>query len=461
MIGEPLLPWQQWLVKHGLELHPDGTYRFRTVLVLVARQNGKSSIKRVLSLWRLYMDRARLVLGVAQDVSLAREQWNTAMETIRACPDLADELGPVRRVNGDEWFRLNSTGGRYKIAAANRSAGRGLSVDELTVDELREQRNWSAWAALSKTIMAREHAQIWCMSNAGDDESVVLNQLRDSALSGRDSSIGLFEWSGADGCALDDWSAIAQANPGLGYVIGPQAIISALGTDPPGVYRTEVLCQRVDALDGAINEPAWRASADALSDLSAVRDRVVSVMEISENGEHATLATAAKLDDGRVRVEISKAWRNAGEVRRLRTELVELLARIKPHAFGWYSTGPAAGLANDLRTDTYWAPVLKASPRLKALPGEPDRIVEIKGQIVSDACQGMADLVLGRTVLHPNDPLLNAHIIHAKKQLTADGWRFVRRDAGNVDAAFAAAGAVHLAMTMPPPARPRLRMLTY
>jgi hypothetical protein len=41
IIGEPLLPWQQWLVKHALELTPDGTYRFRTVLVLVARQNGK------------------------------------------------------------------------------------------------------------------------------------------------------------------------------------------------------------------------------------------------------------------------------------------------------------------------------------------------------------------------------------------------------------------------------------
>src|SRR5262245_1903413 len=42
MIGEPLLPWQEWAVIHALELNPDGTYRFRTVLILVARQNGKS-----------------------------------------------------------------------------------------------------------------------------------------------------------------------------------------------------------------------------------------------------------------------------------------------------------------------------------------------------------------------------------------------------------------------------------
>src|SRR6202043_3003669 len=117
--------------------------------------------------------------------------------TIEASADLREDLAQIRRVNGDEWFRLDidhtreldydddeydesltlAGGGRYKIAAANRKAGRGLSIDELNIDELREQRNWAAWSALSKTTMARPLAQIWCMSNAGDDESVVLNQL--------------------------------------------------------------------------------------------------------------------------------------------------------------------------------------------------------------------------------------------------------------------------------------------
>lgn len=34
-----LLPWQEWLLIHALELLPNGRLRFRTVLVLVARQN--------------------------------------------------------------------------------------------------------------------------------------------------------------------------------------------------------------------------------------------------------------------------------------------------------------------------------------------------------------------------------------------------------------------------------------
>jgi hypothetical protein len=424
MIGEPLLPWQDWLVKHALELNRDGTFRFRVVLVLVARQNGKTSAKRTTSLWRLYVDRARLVLGVAQDVALAREVWNGAIATIHATPDLAAELDYIRRVNGDEHFRLTS-GGRYKIAASNRRAARGLSVDELNIDELREQRDWDAWSALSKTTSAKINGQIWAMSNAGDDESVVLNQLREAALAGRDPSIFLAEWSAEDGCDLDDPKAWAQANPALAHIMGEQAIRSALGTDPPNVFRTEVLCQRVANLDTALDPAAWRDCADPTGTLDSYRDRVVTCVEVAPDGEHVTLAAAAVLDDGRVRVEIVKAWSSTDEAR---DELGPLIDTIRPRARSWYPTGPAAALAPILRTDDTH---------------------ELKGGQVIEACMGLADLTTARRILHPDDPLLNTHIAAAQKLYQGDGWRFTRRGSGHVDAAYAAAGAIHTALTVP------------
>lgn len=422
--GEPLLPWQDWLVKHALELMPDGTFRFRVIVVLVARQNGKTSVKRTVSLWRLYIDGARLVLGVAQDVSLAREVWNACIDTIQATPDLAAELEYVRRVNGDEQFKL-TTGGRYKIAASNRRAGRGLSVDELDFDELREQYDWDAWSALSKTTSARPNGQTWAMSNMGDDRSVVLNQLREAALSGRDPSIGLFEWSAPEGCALDDWAAIAQANPGLGYTVSEQAIRTALTTDPPEVFRTEVLCQRVVALDSAVDLGAWKACHDPALTLDALRDRVVACLDVSPDGQHVALVAAAEVD-GRVLVEPVAKWDNTEQAR---DGLPEVLAKVNPRAIGFFPVGPAAALA----------PVLRSYPN----------VVEIKGSAVAEACMGFADLVLARRVTHPGDPLLDAHIAGASKLHQGDGWRFVRRGAGHVDAAYAAAGAVHTALTVP------------
>jgi len=445
-IGEPLLPWQEWLVIHALELLPDGTFRFRTVLVLVARQNGKSSLKRIVSLWRVYVDGARLVLGVAQDVSLAREQWSMCLDTIHSSPDLAAELDTIRRVNGDEWFRLSS-GSRYKIAASNRRAGRGLSVDELNIDELREQRSWDAWSALSKTTMARANGQTWAMSNAGDSESVVLNQLRDSALSGRDPSLGIFEWSAEDGCELDDLEAWAQANPGLGHTISEQAIKSALGTDPPDVFRTEVLCQRVERLDGAVDVGAWKACADPTGNMEGLRDRVIACFDIAPDGQHATLAVAAAMDDGRVRIEIVRAWKTTEQAR---AELPEWLAKVRPQALAWYPTGPAAAFAPILR------PAEKGALEVGAARFDS---VELSGMKVAEACQGLADLAMARKVVHPADPLLDAHVYGAQKLPSSDGWRFVRRGAGHVDAAYAAAGAVYVALTRAPEARPRIRVI--
>ena len=470
-IGEPFLPWQRWLAIHALELNPDGGYRFRVIVVLVARQNGKSSFGRTLSLYKLYIDGVRLVLGVAADVSLAREMWQMSIDTIEGCADLSGDLDQVRRVNGDEWFRIADDleyedaegeesltlagGGRYKIAASNRRAGRGLSVDQLNIDELREWRTTAPWSALSATTRARANAQIWGMSNAGDDESVVLNQLRDAALSGRDPAIGLFEWSGEDDCELDDWKQIAQANPGLGYTINEAAIRTAIVTDLPGTYRTEVLCQHVDQLDGAISYAAWKACHDPAGSLEGLRDRTALCFDMAPDGKHCTLAAAAKLDDGRPRVSIIKAWDSSDEAR---AELPALLDRIRPAALVWFPAGPAAGLGSILRPAA-----LAANKRAgKRRDGDPPEDGTITGTRVAEVCQELADLTRARRVIHPGDPLLNAHVKGAAKLKAGDGWRFTRvggGERGHVDAAYSAAGAISTALAMPEPKRARLRMI--
>lgn len=463
MIGMPLLPWQQFAVIHALELLPDGHYRFRTVLILVARQNGKSHLKRIVSLWRMYMDGATDILGVAQDVALARKQWNLCQEAIHACPELEEEWEGVRNVNGDEWFK--ASGATYAIKAANDKAGRGGSNDEVNIDELRVQHDWKAWAACSKTTNAKANGQTWAMSNMGGEEAVVLNQLRDSALSGRNPAICLLEWSGEDGCELDDWEQLRQANPGLGYVVSEAALRSDVLTDPPDVVRTEILCQKVDALNSAIDPAAWRACADPSGSMDSLRGRVAACLDVAPDGQHATLAVAARLDDGRVRIEIAGAWKSTDAVRAPASpdhpDVAALLADIKPAAFTWYPQGPAAGLAPLLRAQAAkWNP-RKAKPR-KGEPLGPPQNGEISGTSVPEICQGLADLARARQVLHPDDPLLNAHVFGAVKLYSGDGWRFRRRgDAvtGHVDAAYAAAGAAGTALTMPEPQRARIRIL--
>lgn len=458
------MPWERYAAIHALELMPDGSYRFRIIIIIVARQNGKSHLKREVTLWRMFLNPRLRVLGIAQDLSLAREQWTLAQETIQDSPVLAAEFDRPRNVNGDEMFWLKNKS-RYAIKASNRKAGRGSSNDEVNIDELREQRDWKSWAAVSKTTSARENSQIWCMSNAGDDESVVLNQLRDAALSGRDPSICLLEWSGDYDddtyCDLDDWQQIAQANPSLGYGYGisAAAIASSMVSDPPEIYRTEVLCQRVRHIDGAIDLTAWKHCADPAVTMDSLRGRLVACVDVAPDGQHVTLAIAARTTDGRVRGEIAASWPSAAAAR---LELPAILARNRPMAITWYPSGPAAELAPIFR-----APGGRPTPIDKAAPGRP-AYIDLTGGTVCEACMGLAGLVKGRQVLHNNDPLLTAHISAASKLKVGDGWRFVRRTTGtetegtpqqHVDAAYAFAGAVDTALKLPVPQKPGIRLI--
>jgi hypothetical protein len=277
---EPL-PWQRWWFIHALELRPSrlsAMWRFRTVLTLAARQNGKTTKIEVKNLWKLFVLRLGLIVNTAQDLDTAEESWDKAVEIVESIPELDAEKAHVDRTNGKKALRLTN-GSRWKVVSTSRRGGRGKSGDDVNLDELREHLDWLAWGAVTKTTMARPNAQIHAFSNAGDDRSVVLNALRAKALATirdphSDPSLGIFEWSAPDDvcctcsrtpdtlhaadCRLRDRKAWAQANPALGYTITEEAIESALGTDPESVFRTEVLCQRVpDLTEGIITAAQW------------------------------------------------------------------------------------------------------------------------------------------------------------------------------------------------------------
>ncbi|WP_217695801.1 terminase, partial [Pseudonocardia sp. Ae356_Ps1] len=439
-LGERLLPWQRWWLIHALERRQGGGLRYRTVLTLVARQNGKSFLLKIVALWAMASGRARLVLGVAQSADIARESWQGAVDVARDAPVGAGvEVDAVRRANGEQCLTLGN-GSRYRIAAATRSAGRGLSVDLLILDELREHRDWGSWSALSKTTSARPDALTVGISNAGDDNSVVLNSLRAAGLSGEDESLGLFEWSAPDGVALDDRSGWVCSNPALGHVPSlERAVCGELVMDPPAVFRTERLCQRVEQLNAAVDVAAWRDAADPGVSLEAVRDRVGLAVDVAPDGLHVTAVGAAVLDDGRVRVEVLGAWESTDAARRdLFLGADPLVEAVSPYVVGWFPGGPAGALSAEFRG-------LESSGRL---------VRALAGGEVAQVCQGFADLVAASRVRHPGDPLLDAHLAGAQKLASGDGWRFTRNGVGHVDAAYAVAGAVHVVRTVPLPERP-------
>lgn len=486
--GAQLLPWQRWWLIHALELRPDGSFRFRTIVTLVARQQGKTWLLKILALWAMYLGVARLVLGSAQSLDIARESWQGACDIAADTPELAAEVSNVRQANGEQCLTLIN-GARYRITASTGKAGRGLSVDLLILDELREHRDWAAWAALSKTTMARPNALTVCISNAGDDRSVVLNQLRDAALrilealtallaagdhagaESADDGLALFEWSAPDGCELADPDGWAQAMPGLGHgTITEAAVRSAMATDSPAVFRTELLCQRVPTLDSAVDPAAWKACADRGGSLAPVRSRVALCLDVSPDYAHVTLVAGARLADGRVRLQPAGAWSGPDALEQARAALPALIEAIQPAEIGWFPSGPSAALGAELRSlrlrfrravPKYEQDAATGVRRL-VLDNE-EEFARLSTALEREACQTLAADVSANRVIQPDDPLLNAHVFGATKLRHGDGWRFGRPlDGGqHVDAAYACAGANYLARLVPDITDPLPRSKVY
>lgn len=324
VVGIDLLPWQKWLLIHALELLPDGTFRFRTVVLLCARQQGKSTVLQILALFFMYVRGVDLVIGTAQNLDIAEEVWQGAVDIAEDVPELAGEIEQVNRTNGKKALQLRQ-GERYKVQAANRRGGRGLSGDLVLMDELREHQSWDAWAAVTKTTMARPYAQVWAASNAGDASSIVLRHLRLMAhvaigdpdnlrsdfadaspddLDMDDESLGIFEWSAHPDAFASDVKAWPQSNPSMGYTITERAIRSAYKTDPEWVFRTEVLCQwSSGSLEGPFPPGAWEAGVDPASSIPQ-GDRFMFGVDVSWDRSTAHVAAAGRRADGLVHVEV-------------------------------------------------------------------------------------------------------------------------------------------------------------
>ena len=335
VLGMELFPWQKWLFVHALEiegeLDSDWHFRFRTVLVLVARQQGKTTMSTVLALFFLYILRVGLIIGTAQDLEQAEDTWQSVVEMAESNKDLAAEIEHIWRTNGAK--RIQLTNGReYRVKASTRKAGRGKSGDLVLLDELREHQDFKAWSALTKTTIARDKAIVWCMSNAGDASSVVLRHLRinahaalgdpdgivkdaggmedlpdeDDSDFAEDGALGIFEWSAPKDADVHDRDAWAMANPSLGYCVTERALAAACATDPPDEFRTECLCQWVTT---SVNPPfphgSWEAATDEQSAIAPDAEVFFGV-DISADRRRSAIAVCGMRSDRSYHVEIAE-----------------------------------------------------------------------------------------------------------------------------------------------------------
>lgn len=455
VLHRPLRPWQRWALIHGLELLPDRRPRFRTLVVLVARQQGKTTMLAALvSFWQ-FVQAVPLVLGTSTKLDYAKEAWDRTCELIESAPALTELRGKRwrREANGEQ-VSWSAERARYKIAPANAEGGRGLTVHRLILDELRQHHSYDAWNATVNAGVDVADFQCWCLSNAGTARSVVLNELVAAAeadiaaAAPADPRTGLFSWSCPPGADPADLAALAYANPQLGDTTDPEVLLAAArralaaGGELLTGFRVETMCITEQVSDPAIDPASWQRAARP-GTLAAAAGRIAACLDVTPDLAHASLVVAALVDDGdeqRVRIEVVAAW---DDLAVCRAELPDWIARVRPYALGWFPGGPAASLDADLRD--------RRKTGRRGWPPRGVRVAELSAAAPA-VCMGFAALVAAGGVVHSGQDLLDAHVHAAEKRTRGEGWVFDRRAgaAAHVDAAYAAAGAAHLVRTVPP-----------
>jgi hypothetical protein len=468
-IGHPLLPWQEFAVIHGGEMmdgpecapalghHAESCAdpvtdggcrpRFRILLLLVSRQNGKTELPVVLSIYWQFRKRIPLILGTSTKLPYAKESWLKAVNLVRRTPSLADQHLPGRK-----WFRMTNgetesftnDGCRYVIAAANDEGGRSLTINRGIADELRQHRTYEAWEAMEPACSPWD-AQLWTLSNAGDTRSIVLNDLQDSArefieTGVGDPRLGLLEWSAPDDADPEDVDALLQANPRVGHGLDLDVLLAGaqrakrLGGQALAGFKTERMCVRVRLLNAAVDPRRWADCLDPAELADLDRRRMAVCFEVSPDGDHATLGVGA-IDDGElVRVETVDEWTGPRAAAELERALPGWIEVIRPRALGWLPSGPGAVVAAAMKSTRFPRGV---------------QVEEIRGETPA-VCMGFAKEVAAGTLRHSGQAMLDAQLADAEWQ-TVGGTRVFARKGGNVDAVYAVAGAAYLARTLPKP----------
>ena len=112
-IGIPLLPWQAWVVKDMFAVDADGKFVRRSLGLLIARQNGKTHLARMIILWQLLQ--GKRIIGMSSKRAMAEETWRTVVDIIMSHDWLVEELKVKPRfANGQERIEFKN-GGKYEV----------------------------------------------------------------------------------------------------------------------------------------------------------------------------------------------------------------------------------------------------------------------------------------------------------------------------------------------------------
>jgi hypothetical protein len=407
-LGRPVMPWQRRLFDVTLETDPAGALWYRTVVVVVPRQQGKSTAMSALMVERGVTGADRTVVYTAQDRSIAAERVIEQLHDRQLARSALRTFAKVRRTNGSERITF-ANGSRIIVTAPTDTAGHGLTLDLALIDEAWSQRDMSLPQAFLPAMVTRPEAQLWVVSTVGDGSDELLQFYQRAgvdSLEDPESRVCYLEWSAAPDDDADDPAVWAACMPALGHTVTLDTIRAQRASLPDVEFERAYLCRRPPAggLERVIDHGDWAAACDPRAVLA---DPVVLAVEYTWDRAAATIAACGWAGGVRRAVEVVEHRPGTGWVLE---RVVELYRRWKPARIVIDTGGPAAPLHAELEARRY--PVVTVSAREMAA-----------------ACGAFYDDIVNGLTVHRGDIELDAAVAGAARRVLANAWAWERRSA--------------------------------
>lgn len=429
VIGQPLMPWQEHVATIGTELVRDDVAgmwvpAYRTVVITVARQNGKTMMVLVWELDRcVAWGTPQTVIYTAQTGKDARQKLlNDQMPIVKRSP-LDRLVDAYAKAKGEEAISFRS-GSRIGVEPTTDHAGHGKTAGLVVLDELFKDTDSAREGALNPTQRTVPDAQALKLSTMGTDASIPWNRTveagRQAALEDKGHGIAFFEWSAPEDADSDDVDAWLMANPALGHTITMRTLRADRDDlDEPVFRRTVMNITDSSADDRPIPAAVWARVQSPSASPSG--DLVLGVERAMDNS-----AAALVVADSAGRVEVVAYEPGVGWVE----ERVVRLAKERAARVVIDPRGPAA---------THIAGIVRAGVAVE----------DPTSMELAQWCTKFVDCCAdGRLSVRPH-PALDAAVEAARRRWSTDIWFWGRKDTiSDVSPLVAATWAVGLAVSV-------------
>ena len=244
----------------------DGSRRFRHAGIWVPKNNGKSTLCSGISIYELVGrgEPGAQVINLAATIEQAGIVFRSACDMVDQSPALAKHCWVRKNIKTIEFDQTKSL---YRVMSGEGKGKHGFSISCLIFDELAEQSCRELWDTMRHNVGKRKNSVLISISTAGyRRESVGYEQFQyaSKVLSGEivDSSFLPVVYAAPQEADWQSLDTFQRANPSFGITIDPQEVQEALteARNEPrkeAAYRTLRLNQWTGYATTWISSQAW------------------------------------------------------------------------------------------------------------------------------------------------------------------------------------------------------------